>query len=141
RDRMAQLLEESEALQKKHGQLLADLSTTLAAPPVTPGSVEAMLIERWESSLVGVSPRELVHRGFDVVAELIELCDDRRLVGDPLDSGPPEEFKRLGDLADEVLLEISGYEFGAKLSVDMPEEQSALDSAFWTKWWEQARVQ
>jgi hypothetical protein len=134
RDRLRKLLEESEPLQREHGALLADLETTLRAPPPAPYSVEAQLVATLDSA----SPRHdhwrmIVERGFEAIPELIRLSDDRRITGKRIEfrePGTADDFQRLGDLANDALLEIC---------VDRPDEGAASHSVLWTKWWNKVR--
>jgi hypothetical protein len=94
--------------------------------------------------LVSERSQLLLRRGFEVVPDLIGLCEDRRITvpRDGYEQGnPSDRFERLGELAKSALVGISGYHPRQALSVDMPDDVSDLDAAFWNDWWRQAEAQ
>jgi hypothetical protein len=149
RDQLSRLLEESESLRRDRAQLLADLSATVDARPAPPGSVEALLLA-WARSAGDdrAAWEAIVTKGFDAVPDLIQLCEDRRYADRVFPHDDPRykllmagEIESVGDAADALLMEISGFRYSRILSVDMPDEESSHDVEFWTRWWKQARSQ
>jgi hypothetical protein len=147
RTRISLVLEESPQLRKDYTPLLRDLSAAIDARPPAPDSVEALLIE-WSRSEEramdkDLSAQELAQRGFDAVPELIRLCGDQRFTRRARMEHFPDVgdgFLRLGDLADVLLLAISGLDDGLVNSVEMPDELVERNARVWQEWWRQAQV-
>jgi hypothetical protein len=143
RTRLATLLDESETLRKKHGQLRDDLAAAVDARAPRADSVEALLLA-WSRSDIrkrGIHPGsvEILSRGFAAVPELIRLCEDSRLTRHTLardDIDGSRQFRRVGDLAQDLLMEISGQSFGT-LHSTAPQETAAET---WSRWWTDAQA-
>ena len=108
-----------------HAALLADLDATLAAPAPAAGTIEALLME-WARRPVrewGVQyfragqegedeapARAILLRGLDAVADLARLRGDRRVTAhpEPAFMNAPRRIARVGDLARNLLREITG---------------------------------
>jgi hypothetical protein len=142
--RLSALAEESLSLRRDGADLLSDLLAAIDAPPPRPGSVEALLVD-WsrsaESWRRGLDAQEIVRRGFEAVPELIALADDRRFTVHERYHDDARDYCRLGELANDLLLIISGYGDSVRLSVAIGEEGRNWDAAAWQKWWEQAQLQ
>jgi hypothetical protein len=87
--------------------------------------------------------QKILRRGFDAVPELIALRDDQRLTTHVKYEGfsGMEELLRLGELADSLLVEISGFQRGETSSVEVDDELENLTTIQWKKWWQQAQAQ
>jgi hypothetical protein len=151
------------------GEVYHGLALALDAPPPATGSVEALLIEwshrdadsdglrpfdlptHYEGGdtdpeyLIHAPAREIIQRGFDAVPELIALRGDQRLTAQSNwwedDHGMPA-FRRLGELAGDLLEEMSGFsDFGDSLSVAISDEERDPDAAAWQNWFAAAKAQ
>jgi hypothetical protein len=168
RKQLQSLLEEFPKLRTP---LFEDLAATLDGREPSTDSIEALLLEwsrqaleaplgpfeyvpgqgdkpdqqdqDYKDYLLNGPAREIVLRGFDAVPALIALRHDRRLtvhwIG-TADDGTPQ-LRRVGDLACDLLREISGFHDENSLSVPFPDEVSEPDVATWKYWFELATAQ
>ena len=168
RVRLQALIDEFPKLKEEHcGGVLRDLALAVDAMPAAAGSVEERLVawslrgpdgtwgpfdllrideeEETDPDYVLHAPaREIVLRGFDAVPELIKLVDDQRLTAhaDGDEDDGTLRFRRLGQLASDLLKEISGFNRGGEsLSVPFSDEERDPDTATWQQWFEQAKAQ
>ncbi|MDB5308623.1 MAG: hypothetical protein JWO38_2825 [Gemmataceae bacterium] len=147
--RMTALFDEFPELKTdERRDLLADLTTTLAARPPKAGSVEALLLD-WagrphhgyylglfheaDGSDANAPALTIVFRGFEVVPDLIALLDDRRVTAhmQPGINNVPPSILRTGVLAACLLHEIAGN--------GTPSPPDDADPKAWRTWWEEAR--
>lgn len=161
RKQLEALIGEFPKLQEENcGTVSRDLALAVDAPPPADGSVEELLLDwsrrnpdragwrpfEWvplyddadPAHIVSAPAREIVLRGFEAVPDLISLCRDRRLTAHVglQDSEDSPDFRRLGELADDLLKEISGYnDVSSSLSVPFPDEVVEPDAADWEQWY------
>ena len=144
-DRMAALLKEFPELKADwRDDLFKDLTTTLNAGPPPKDSVEALLLDwsRRPNHLCdwGLSrerrpddpdapAREIVRRGYSAVPDLLRLLKDRRVTA--WESGAcmnaPAEIQRVGELAHELIVQISGNQ--------LPFTMAGDDTGAILRWW------
>jgi hypothetical protein len=169
RTRLEALLAEFPKLrQEPCGAVCRDLALAVDARTPVAGSVEIPLID-WSRRDAGwtvwgpfslmpldeeseadpdyvldAPARQILLRGFEAAPQLIALCQDQRLTVHSErdeDDGTPQ-FRRLGELAGDLLQEISGFEHGGDaLSVPFSDEEREPDAAAWQKWYELAQAQ
>jgi hypothetical protein len=129
--------------------IYGDLLETLYAKPANPESTEGLLLDWSRRPHTGepgrffdfddcnydgpadAPARKIILRGFNGLPDLLRLVDDQRLTAharpnseDPLDNA------RLGDLAQQLLAEITGQSSTS---------HGAEEIAGWRAWWEKSR--
>jgi hypothetical protein len=133
----------------KRRRLFEDLGATLRAKAPAKHSTEALLLDWarkpsamkiWElfrkapEAEVDAPARRIVLGGFAVVPDLIALLEDRRVTAHEIPPiwKRPAQVERLGELAEDLLNEISGM--GSS-------QVKPRDASVWRAWWKRVRGQ
>jgi hypothetical protein len=150
RGRMKALFKEFPKLKTaRRRRLFNDLTATVRVLPPPRHSVEALLVTwsrtpcEWRhlglfregnQSEADAPARAINLRGFQAVPLLIALLKDRRITVQetPAFNMAPPRIKRLGELAEELLQEITG--------MDQPSRKTPKDTAAWRAWWKKTRA-
>ncbi len=150
RGRMKALFDDFPKLKNaERGDIFRDLTAALQAKPPAKDSIEALLLDwaqrpnamrhlglshKGDARDPEAAMRAIVLRGFDAIPALIAMLDDRRITVHeiPAFMKSPPRIKRVGELADELLQDITGM----ANSQDAPEGGKA-----WRAWWQRARRQ